>query len=598
MQKSLYRLVSALTLLLLSAFTVHAFAGAGAALAPTETGSALVGPEITVPLRIKGKLEQVPLFSDEHAQTPVAMINEEPITLRELATELAAMHSSMGDSGTRGKQDFNKILERLVTIKLIKQEALNIGFDRTPAFQKQVEDFALKNKLQLLLKEQLKSIELDQTEVEKLYQDMAIEAKLLTYGFAKRPDAEAFMAELENDADFKQLADQQVAAGKAEGGEDEDYVKLIELLPTIAQAVYDMESGAISEIFKGQDNYLVFKLVDKRVYEDADVRQKAASQIYQREAKTAQDKYFKSLEEKYVRFDEEVLKVLDFAAIVAEQPGVTGTEVFSRLMNDRRPLARIGEQDPPQVITVAEIVEKLKAKMFHGTDREVNAEEMDTQKDLAIQDRVIALTGSLEADRLGIDQRPEYQAALAKFEERLLFDTFISKAVIPGIKVPEDDAKAYYYNNLEEYSSPLMLKMSSLVFTDQASASEALAKLRAGSDFRWVSANSENLAAGSDVNILSLGGSLLAVTALPEDLQKTLAQARQGDLFLYDGPENLYYLLQVDNAYPPKAQRYEEVRQEVGKIIYAQKINEAVEDWVAKLKEAYETEIFIEAKNG
>ena len=79
-------------------------------------------------------IQKVSLFSQEHAQKPVAMVNGESITLRDLATELASVHSDMGSAENRETIDFNKILDRLITIKLVTQEALNIGFDRTPRF--------------------------------------------------------------------------------------------------------------------------------------------------------------------------------------------------------------------------------------------------------------------------------------------------------------------------------------------------------------------------------------------------------------------------------------------------------------------------------
>jgi parvulin-like peptidyl-prolyl isomerase len=594
MSKGFTCFLSTLMILLITAFGAAAFGGSTAGTSVTDNGAATADvPQITIPLRINGKVEQIPLFSQQHQQLPVAMVNEEPITLRELATELASMHGNMGQSESRGKQDFSKILERLVTIRLIKQEALNIGFDRTPTFQKQVNDFAIKTRLQLLLNEQFKKLQLDEQEVEKTYRDMAIEAKLQTYSFTDQADAKAFIADIEAGGDFQALGEQQLAAGKAEGGEEEDYVKLIDLLPAIAKAVFEMEPNEVSEAFKGQDNYLVFRLLDKRVYEDPEVRRLATNTVLQEQRKTAQKDYFKALEERYVTFSEEGEKALNFKAIVAEQPGITGTEVFARLLKDQRPVATVSDGQTSEIITVAEIAEKLKAKMFHGTERELVGTDMDTKKDIALQDQIIALTVNLEAERQGIDATPEFKAAVAKFEERQLFDTFVAKAVIPGIKVPEDEAKAYYYTNLEDYSSPLMLKMRSLVFTDRASAVESLEKLRSGSDFRWVSANAVNLAEGTDVSILSLDGSLLSLTALPEDLQKIVSQARQGDLFLYDGPEELFYLLQVENAFPPKAQLYEEVRQDVGKIIYAQKIREAIDEWVTKLKEAYGAEIYV-----
>ena len=215
---------------------------------------------------------------------------------------------------------------------------------------------------------------------------------------------------------------------------------------------------------------------------------------------------------------------------------------------------------------------------------------MENQKELALHNRTIAAAGQMEAKRLGIDKSEEYLDKLAKFEERLLFDMFIAKAVVPGIRVPEAEAQTYYQDNIGDYSSPLMLKMASLVFTEKGSAEKALGRLRAGSDLKWVSANSENLA-GDYTDVLQLGGGL--TWHVPDDLQEIVAQARQGNTFLYQGPQDYYYVLQVEKAFPPVAQPYEEVRQEVGKIIYSRKINEALQSWVKKLKEAYETEVFI-----
>jgi hypothetical protein len=135
--------------------------------------------------------------------------------------------------------------------------------------------------------------------------------------------------------------------------------------------------------------------------------------------------------------------------------------------------------------------------------------------------------------------------------------------------------------------------MKSLAFTSKESAQDALKKLQAGSDFKWVSANMTGLADAEDPKVLNLGDHLLAVTALPDDLQHELNGARQGDMYVYSGPDNLFYTLVVDSAFPPEAQTYEEVRQEIGKIVYGKVINEALEEWVVKLKEAYETEIFL-----
>ena len=72
-----------------------------------------------------------------------------------------------------------------------------------------------------------------------------------------------------------------------------------------------------------------------------------------------------------------------------------------------------------------------------------------------------------------------------------------------------------------------------------------------------------------------------------------VARTKPGDVLFYAGPDKLYYTLVVETVFPPKAKPYEEARQDIGKIVYGQVIEEAFEEWVAKLKEAYETEVFI-----
>jgi len=548
---------------------------------------------ISVRQEDSNKILQVPLFSEEYAKLPVATVDGEPITLKKFSLELAAMHGGMAGGKSPESQSLTKMLERLITIKLVKQEALNIGFDRTPAVQKQIEKFALTTMIKQLLAKQMASVQVSEADTEELYQEMAIEAKLLTYLFTDSADAEAVLAATKAGGDFKDLAEKMVSAGKAERADAPEYVRLSELLPAIAQAVYPLEAGSVGQIFKDENGYLLFRLEDKRVYEDAEVRLAAASQLIRQKSNKLQMEYLESLIDKYAAFDEEGEAALDFTAIAKENPLITGTEVFSRLGNDQRPLATVSDGKETIVVTVAEIADKVKGSLYHGSDKPIDAVALNGAKDTAIWNTLVAYTGRMEAEAQGIDKTEVFIEQVEEYETEVLFDTFVAKAVVPGIKVPEDDAKAYYFNNLEEYASPLMIKMKSLPYTDEKSARDAFEKLQAGNDFKWVSANSTGLASADNKDILNIDAGLLSENALPADLQSKIQGTKPGDLVYYPGPDNIYYLLTVETVFPPEAKPYEEVRQEIGKIIYAQKINEALDEWVVKLKEVYETKVFL-----
>lgn len=545
-----------------------------------------------------GDIRKVELFSLEHGSLPVANVNGEAITLGTLAQELASMHNSMDGEKNPESRSFESILERLITIKLVTQEALNIGFDRTAGFKQQMEDFALKTKIQQLLTQQVADLQVDVEKVDKIYEQMAIEARTLTYKFSDRADAEGLLEKELAGEKFKDIAEQLVAENKAEGGKDgQVYNKLNELFPDVAKAVFTMEIGSISEIFSADDGFLVFRLEDRRIFEDPETRRIAFQRVFDEESAKTQRDYLSDLIDTYSTFNDNALNSLDFAKFSDDQPGITNAEVFDILREDKTVLVTMSNGVEEITITIANIIEEIEAGLFHGADKELDANGLNNQRIAIMKNKLTRTVGQFEAEKQKVDKTPVYIELIEKQKEQLLFDAFMSKAVIPEIRVIENEAKEYYYNHLEDYSSPLMLKLKSLIFTESGAANEAYQQLRKGSDFQWVSANASALATDDHEGVLTFDKNLLAESSLPHDLQHKVTGAKNGDMFLYSGPSELHYILIVEQAFPSEAKSYLEVRQDVGKIIYGRKINEALNDYVVKLKEAYPTEIYLVRDN-
>ncbi|MEW6519915.1 MAG: peptidyl-prolyl cis-trans isomerase [Thermodesulfobacteriota bacterium] len=596
MTKKISKLALVCALVLVTCGAAGSSGDAKSAVDPVAPAPAEEVKELTISLRQPSstKVEEVPLFSEKYSQTPVAMVNGEPTTLEEFADQLVAMHSDMEQPGTQEKKNYLTLLNRIIGIKLVVQEAVNIGLDQTSESQKQMEDFALKTLIKQLVGRQLQNMKADPQKVEELYKQMALEAKLTSYKFASQADAQALLDQHKAGGDFSKLAQAMVKSGKAEGGEKtEEYIKLKDLLPSVAQAVFAMKIGGVSEIFQTDKGFQLFKLEDRRPYDDPEARSQATQMVLQQQVGEKQAKYLKELEDKYATMNKEAEQSLDFEKIMQEKPGAKAAEVFAPLRNDQRPLATIKNNGGTTIITVAEIVKELEATFYHGTDQPIAPKETNAKKDAIIQNKLLKIIGPLEAKIQGIDQSKQYLNALKGFREKMLFDAFISKAVLPGVKVSQAEARAYYNENIGEYTTPLMLKLKSLAFSDEKNAQDALKKLKAGSDFKWVSANVAGLVAEDDPRMLNFGGNLLAVTALPADLQKTVDQARPGDTYLYKDPGNLFYVLVVESAFAPQAKSYDEVQNEAAKIVYGRKIKEALDEYERKLKEVYETEIFI-----
>ena len=65
-------------------------------------------------------------------QKIVAMVNDDPITLEELNRAIAASHEARSRDAKAGRMDHSKIINRLITTRLILLEAQNMGLNELP----------------------------------------------------------------------------------------------------------------------------------------------------------------------------------------------------------------------------------------------------------------------------------------------------------------------------------------------------------------------------------------------------------------------------------------------------------------------------------
>jgi len=175
----------------------------------------------------------------------------------------------------------------------------------------------------------------------------------------------------------------------------------------------------------------------------------------------------------------------------------------------------------------------------------------------------------------------------------MVFGTFIQKAIVPDIKLREEDLQAYYNSHIKEYTYPEMMKMVSLVFGKREDAERALVNLRKGADFRWVKENAEGQVDQNKKGILVFDGRLLTAKDLPGGVSKVVAGAKTGDFRLYESPENHYYVLYVQEVIPSKPQPYPEAREKIAKKIYNEKLTKAVEEYAEKLRALSDVKIYL-----
>ena len=557
-----------------------------------EEGSTETEPagEVLVTLR-------VPLMSPFFSETPVAVVDEEAITVGDLVKSISSTHSGRVEGATSARKSYANLLERIITSKLIVQEAKNIGFDEMPEIAGQIEDVSTKLLITSLMLPQMAAAEPDEELVDELYREMSSELLLTVLKFRLEEDAIAFEEEYESSAGFDATASRFIAEGRAAGEiEAKQYMKLKDLLPEIAKKAYEMDVDSVSPIFSVSDGFILFHLRDARFYEDPPIRQEAREKFLQPLRKKAADDYIDSLIAKHATVDEKLLKEADF------DWGETGflwsrkeqPVDFEKLRSDQRVVATV-HGDEPFSVTVADIANEVEERHFHGLDKAAKKQQLNKEKLKILRSILFARAAVIEAVALGMDRDAEYLEAVDEFTNATLFDTFIKKVVAPDVKLEEEEVKKYYRKHLGKFSSPAMYRMNDLAFYELPDAEKALGKLRKKADFKWVSANSPGQA---DKQAAIFDNALLSLTAMPDDLHKAVEVSRQGDSVLYSSPDGYHHVILIAKLHASEPQPYEAARSEIARIVFGEKLADLIDDWSGKLREAYDTKIFISELDG
>jgi hypothetical protein len=505
----------------------------------------------------------------------VAMVNDEPITLKEFERELRTL--------PQAERDKNKeaLLKRLVNTRLIIQEGKRMGLQEIPELKDRVDVYSRVTLREDLMERHVKNIKPDEKEVEKVYKNLVKEWKIKSILFDKEEDAKEMEKAIKEGKDFDKTLKKFLADKKGRGEAEAQYLKGKDLLPEISQAVSKMEVGSISSILRIKAGFVILKVEGVRFPENPEAKAEARQAVLRKMEKESLVKYDEALKKKYARVNEEVFKGLDFES---KEPG------FEKLLKDKRVVAEIKGEKP---ITVGEMTEYLRQQLYHGVERAIEGKRLNKRKDLILDEMIRKRVFRKEALRLGLDKTESYQSRVREHENALIFGAFVKKAVAPDIRLKEEELKNYYHEHIEAYTYPEMMKIYSLAFSKKEDAEKAMGNLRKGTDFQWLKSNAEGQVDKSAQGVYYLDGQFLTTKDLPEEVRNAVSGARSGDFRLLAGSEKYFYVLYIQEVIRPKPEPYTEARGKVAKKIYDDKLKKAVEEYADKLRALSDVKIYL-----
>lgn len=520
----------------------------------------------------------LPLIEGERA---VASVNGEPITLEEVNRMIGASHAERTGSKKAGKVDYSVFLERIVNMRLLVLEGRNMGLDQLPEVKDAVDKNAKKTLMTVLMERYLKDVAADEEDVRRIYGEMARQWRIKAVKIKNEADAKNVEAMIRGGESFEAAAKKAVEQGIAEGGEEE-YLSDKDLTPAIARLVSGMETGSTSPIVSlGNRGYIIFELLGTRLPETEDAKAMAAARreaLNQKRVRVGKA-YYEELKKRYVKIDEKLFESLDYEA---ETPGL------GKLLEDQRVLVEVAGEEP---ITVARFSKSLEDTFYHGMEIARDSKKLNKKKRTVLESVLQKRVLQKEARAQGIDKSRVYKDRIREYESSLIFGAFIQKVVTPEINVGGDDLKKHYQENSREFMTPEMMRIKSLVFEKKGDAVEAVEKLAKGTDFNWLSSHADGQVDKNTKGLLKLEGELLILTSLPEDLQKIVAGAKPGDFRLYSRPEG-HYALYVYHVVAPQLRPFEDVRDDIAKEVFNEKVKNAIAAWSARLKEYYPVTIY------
>lgn len=539
-------------------------------------GVAVCAIVLTLCSAAAGITEELPVVKGKKV---VAIVQGEPITAEEFNREVAEMNH---DAATKVDAHADlALLDRMINVTLIAQEARRMGLDKLPEVRRMVDSYARVSLRDELVERAVKEAKPDPGEVARLYEAAVRRWMITAVLFPGDDQAKALAAELAAGKDFVDVAKKYVADGRVKKMEERIVLQRDAMDPAIAQAAVGLAPGATSPIVASASGPVIFKVIDVVHADDRAARAKAEETALTNARKRAFEAYDETLKKKYVKRYPDVLKGLDYEA---EKPGMAA------LAKDQRVLAEVKGEKP---VTVAELTADLKFTFFHGPDLAAQTKKLNAKKQEALEGLLHRKVFRKEALRLHIDRSASYVARVKNYENSMLFDKLLHKAVAPDVKITEAEVRGYYDAHVAEYTSPEMIRIRALVFNTRTDAETAIESLRKGADFQWVAEHGEGQVDPNSDGLLSFDGRPIMTTELPADVRKVVAATKAGDIRLYASPDKRYYALVIDSVLPAHPRPFEDVRDEAQKKVLGAKFQKAVEDYAAKLRSLSEVKVYL-----
>ena len=419
-------------------------------------------------------------FADDSRPLPeagstLAIVGNETISSSEFKAFKSRVSAGMQVGETPLEIDRN-LLEALIDIKLLLREAQAQNIDSDPVFQKRMGEQVKSRLLKLYRKRQIvDKVLVTDEDLQRHYRATHRDRALRLGGIMveTRGEAQQVVAALEAGADFHQLAREcSLHQDTGEHGGDSGKYKLRDQTrPTIAEKVFHLEIGEISEpvpfSYEGQKGYVVFKVLDAIPVPLESSEQRIREELISWKMANRTQALLDSLREEYApRIAYHRIPLL------SNLEAVDGSDL-SNSMGKKALCTFKGGQ-----IALADFLQNVQQIRI-------------APRELADSSRVVALLQNIfiperlflqEAKALGLDQDPELLDFLSRKREELLISLLRQREVDQHTTASDEEAQAFFDAHPEKFTSSETIVVTEILVPSDSLAYRLKRELQEGAD--------------------------------------------------------------------------------------------------------------------
>ena len=389
----------------------------------------------------------------------VAAVGDQTITVQDVRDFLAKL-PAYAKGGEAGKVPLKDHLQTMIEMELLLMEARSQGLEKSSAYLTKMIRI---RKAKLVLEYERRAIDatVEDGEVEE-YIDREGLARAVRLGdilVADLETAEKAAREIEGGASFADVArklsmNEETAA---QGGDTGRFTTRYEMIPGLAEKLFGLAVGSVSDPVRIGDRYAIFKILDETTAQfNPQQRMKIAKELERKKRRIAKAELVAELRDKYRL---EPVRDGIAAAVEALRPGAAAV--------GHDPSAIVLYQYDGGEITATDLIGAAKSRKGNGlktlrdADQVASFVEQYIVPDVMIQEAAV---------RQGIDREEEVARWLKEQGKQLLVRVLRSKVLKEKVTITEDDLSQYYEDNAERFLHPEQTEVQEILVRTEIEA--------------------------------------------------------------------------------------------------------------------------------